>query len=181
MRHLVIRTVLVPVLLAISLAVTAGADDPPHLRIVDHRLKEQVERAARQSDTLRELIARIETASALVFVQCDPSLKTSLSAHLGLVTRVDQLRFVHIAVRCTLPESQLIPILAHEFHHALEIGERPEIVDSDSMELFYESVGFESGRDGSHRAFETEAARAVQQRVADELRRPVLGPTTGTR
>jgi hypothetical protein len=60
-------------------------------------------------------------------------------------------------------------------------GERPEIVDSDSMELFYESVGFESGRDGSHRAFETEAARAVQQRVADELRRPVLGPTTGTR
>jgi hypothetical protein len=179
MRHIVVRPVLLAVLLTKSVAVAAAAGDPPHLRIVDRRLKEQVERTARQSETLRELIARIEAAPALVFVQCDPSLKASLSAHLGLVTRVDQLRFVHIAVRCTLPESQLIPILAHEFHHALEIGERPEIVDNDSMELFYESIGFESGRDGSHRAFETDAARAVQQQVSDELRRPA--PTNATR
>jgi hypothetical protein len=181
MRHLGIRATVLLVLLATGFAVTAVAADPPHLRIVDRRLKEQVDRAAQQSETLRELIARIESASALVFVQCDPSLKAALSAHLGLVTRVDQLRFVHIAVRCTLPESQLIPILAHEFHHALEIGERPEIVDTDSMELFYESVGFESGRDGSHRAFETEAARAVQRQVADELRRPASGTINGTR
>lgn len=149
----------------------AQTDGRPHLRVVERWLRVLLEHAVEQSETMRDLVTRIEAAPALVFVQCDPSLSASLSARLGLINRVDELRYVQIAIRCTLPDQLLMPTLAHEFQHALEIGERPYIVDVASMTAFYESAGFESSRNGMHRAFETAEARAVQQRVAEELKR----------
>ena len=65
--------------------------------------------------------------------------------------------------------------------HALEIGERTDILDAEAMESLYEDIGFESFENGSHKSFETEAAIAVQHTVDVEMgMRPARTPGTVT-
>jgi hypothetical protein len=59
------------------------------------------------------------------------------------------------------------------------IGERSDILDAEDMESLYEDIGFESFDNGSHKRFETEAAKTVQRTVDDEMgMRPA--PKAGT-
>ncbi len=68
-----------------------------------------------------------------------------------------------------------IALLAHELQHALEIGERTDILDAEGMESLYEEIGFQSSGSGSHKSYETEAAMAIQRAVDDELGRAGRG------
>ena len=86
---------------------------------------------------------------------------------------------MRVHVDCTLSPRRQIALLAHELQHALEIGERTDILDVEDMESLYENIGFESLDNGSHKSFETEAAMTVQHAVDDEMgMRPAR--TTGT-
>ena len=85
-------------------------------------------------------------------------------------------RYIRVDRRCLEASARLIPTLAHELQHALEIGLSEEIISNDSMEAYYEDVGFETSRDGTHRGFETAAALTIQQQVTKEWRRrPAAG------
>jgi hypothetical protein len=68
--------------------------------------------------------------------------------------------------------------MAHELQHALEIGQRTDILDAEGMESLYEEIGFQSSDNGYHKSYETEAAKAVQRAVDNELgMRPARGTT----
>ena len=147
----------------------AAADYDSHIRISDHRLKTLVELGTFRSETFRHLVAALDAAPVLVFVGCDLRLPVRLSARLTFVTSVAALRYVRVDIACALPSRRQVPLLAHEFQHALEIGLASDITDLDSMEEHYESVGFQTYGDKSHKSFETDAALRVEQRVKDEL------------
>lgn len=163
-------------LITCALTVTAvagvrGEERSIHIRVVDPKLRAYLDDAALRSQTMRERVTRIEAASVVVFIDCEPFLPGPVSGRVGFVTRVQELRYVRIDVRCALRPVRLMPVLAHELQHVLEIGEDLSIVDVDSMESYYESVGYEIGRKGSHRSFETRAAREIERRVEQELTR----------
>jgi len=88
---------------------------------------------------------------------------------LNFVTSVHGMRYVRVDIDCTLSPRRQIALLAHELQHALEIGERTDIHDAEGMELLYEEIGFQSFENGSHRSYETDAAKAIQRAVEDEL------------
>lgn len=170
---MVFRKVLIPVLLLIAAVDVAAQESAPHIRILNPDLNKVFVQATSRSQTLRALADKIEATPVVVYLDCDPYLPNALSGRIGLVASVQEVRYVRIDVRCSLPNIQLIPVLAHELQHAIEIGEAANITDDNSLELYYETVGFEVGRNGAHRAFESMAARDVQQRVHMELIRPV--------
>lgn len=150
-------------------AAPAAADEDSHIRISDHGLKALVELGISRSDTFRELVAALDAAPIIVFVGCDMRLPIRLSARLSFLTSVATVRYVRVDIACALPSRRQVPLLAHEFQHALEIGLASDITDLDSMEEHYESVGFQTYGDRSHKAFETDAALRVEQWVKDEL------------
>ena len=152
-----------------SPAATANAE-PPRLRVSDRHLKALLDFGLAHSPTLAALVDRIEQASVLVFVDCGVRMPSRVGARLMFVTSVNDMRYVKIEIDCGLTPIQRVPLLAHELQHALEVGGRPDIVDINSMEAYYEEVGFEVSSDLSHRAFETAAAMDAQRRVHAEIR-----------
>ena len=123
------------------------------------------------SETFRTLVARLDGAPIQVFANCDSQLPEGLSGRLRFVSSVGGVRYVQVAVRCSLPPRRQLSFLAHELQHAVEIADNVEIADADSMESYYADVGFETHVDNSHhRSFETDAALSVQRRVERELK-----------
>ncbi len=143
---------------------------PPHVRVSDRNLKALLDFGVANSPTLAALVERIEQTSVLVFVDCGVRMPSRVGARLIFVTSVSSMRYVKIEIDCTLTTIQRVPLLAHELQHALEVGSQPRIIDTDSMESYYEEVGFDVSSDLSHRAFETAAAMDAQRRVQAELR-----------
>ena len=155
--------------LALSVASVSAADLGSHIRISDANLRELKDQGAVRSETFRELLVRLEATSVLVFVDCEWFMPSGVGGHTAFMTVVDGLRYVRVAIGCSLSARLRLIMLAHELQHALEIGENPAVTDVDSMESYYESAGFQDRYQRIDRSFETEAAIAVQRRVEQEL------------
>ena len=139
-----------------------------HIHHSDSNMATLMDRGIAGSETFRSLVAQLDAAPIQVLTKCDLSLPDSVSGRLNLVTSVQGVRYVQLAIRCTL-STRSVSFLAHELQHALEIANNPEIDDADSMESYYAEVGFPTYLVGSHRSFETDAAIMIQRRVYEEL------------
>lgn len=156
-------------LISFGVSHNAFADTAPRIRVLDPGLKELFDQGVAQSPTLRTLVERLETFSVLVFADADIRMPVQLGARLNFVTSVNGLRYVRVDIDCTLPARRQVALLAHELQHALEIGERPDVVDVEAMELMYEDIGFQPFEQRRRRNFETDTAIAVQEAVEEEL------------
>jgi hypothetical protein len=157
------------VLLALYLPYNGSAETSPRIRILDGPLKSLFEHGVTQSPTFRTLVEKVEASSILVFVEGDIRMPERLGARLNFVTSVNDLRYVRVDINCTLAPRRQIALLAHELQHALEIADRPDILETEAMETLFEDIGFQSFENGRHRSFETEAAIEVQETVDREL------------
>jgi hypothetical protein len=155
-------------LLTLGLAPVSTAQSP-HLRVLDQPLKTLLDRGAAQSPTLRRLVEEVETTPVLIFVECAMKLPSGVGGRTNFVTSVNAMRFVRVAIDCTLTERWQTTLMAHEIQHALEIGRRPDVDDVEAMEELYEEIGIPTVRDRAHRHFETAEAMAVQRAVEQEL------------
>jgi hypothetical protein len=155
----------------------AEAQDGSRVRVLDRGLKGLLEFGSELSPTLRYLLEQLEATSVLVFVDCNPRMPERIGARSNFVASVNGVRYVRVDVDCALVYRQQLSLLAHELQHALEIGGRSDIVDADSMESYYEDIGFQTYDDGKHKEFETFEAIAVQRRVDAET----SGKVTRTR
>ena len=105
----------------------------------------------------------------LIFVECAVKLPSGVGGRMNFVTSVKGMRFVRVAIDCSLTERWQTTLMAHEIQHALEIGRRPEVDDVEAMEELYEEIGIPTVRDRAHRHFETVEAMAVQRAVEQDL------------
>jgi hypothetical protein len=168
------------ILLVITLAtpLRSDAQSSPHVRFLDSVLKGLFEQGLQQSPTLRALVDKIEAAPILVFIEGDIRMPAHIGARLNFVTSVNGMRYVRVDIDCTLSVRRQVALMAHELQHALEIGQRTDILDAEGMESLYEEIGFQSSDNGYHKSYETEAAKAVQRAVDNELgMRPARGTT----
>jgi hypothetical protein len=148
---------------------TTAAAQTANVRIVDRALNTLFEVGLAQSPTLDALVTELNAAPILVFADCNMQMPSRIGARLNLLTSVGQTRYVRVRVDCALAPRHQIALLAHEIQHALEIAGRPDVLDEEDMESFYEQIGFATLRDSSHTRMETTAAIDVQQRVTEEL------------
>jgi hypothetical protein len=170
------RVALILLLITAAVPNRSYAQSAPHVRFLDPVLKELFEQGRQQSPTLRALVEKVEAAPILVFIVGDIRMPVYVGARLNFVTSVNGLRYVRVEIDCTLSPRRQIALLAHELQHALEIGERTDILDAEGMESLYEEIGFQSSDSGSHKSYETEAAKAIQRAVDEELgMRPARG------
>jgi hypothetical protein len=117
-----------------------------------------------------------------VIVYVDPKLtRQSLGAYLAHNVVVSGgVRYLHVAIDARGAESRLVPLLAHELQHAVEVAAEPGARDPQSVEQLLERLAIQFGCGGTS-CTETQAARDVEvpSAVSSEpppIERPTIAP-----
>jgi hypothetical protein len=136
-------------------------------------LRALIDEGATRSDTLRNVLARLERGQWVVFIfpgQCpDQQLVACLTHTVG---DYDGYRSLRILVDVGRQHYDgVLASVAHELMHALEVVDAPEVIDAVTMRDFFRRIGRESV--SSHRvtAYETSTAVTIGETVRHELQR----------
>ncbi len=148
-----------------ALAVTAP--DAAHVRTVEPRFRAVMDAGLSRSETFRRLVVTLDESNVIVYI--DPKVgRPDLGGYLAhqIVAR-GGFRYLRIAVDLQGSESHLIPVLAHELQHAIEVAETPEALDAEGLEQVFIQRALPSGC--GHACYETKMARDVELIVGKEL------------
>lgn len=148
----------------------AGPFEKPHVRITDPRLRQLVAAGRSASPTFRSLVERLERSNVVVYLQSDVYGTPGVAGRLSFLSVVADTRYVVIRLTPLRSTVQQLAMIGHELQHAVEVAERPGIVDAGSMYREYRRFGYLSDVNGPGVTVETKAALQVGLRVSDELR-----------
>jgi hypothetical protein len=167
------RSIRVMAVVLITFACTPSAHGQapagsPRLRIQDPQIQRLVSAGRESSRSFAALLDRLDTGDVVVYVQCS-RLRANVEGELTFLSAVAGNRYVLVRLAWNLAAARKIAILGHELQHALEIAERPDIVDRDSLESAYESFGFARRRSGDTVDFDTAAAVKAGHTIWREL------------
>ncbi len=145
-----------------------------HVRPVDPKAATILAAGSARSGTFRRLVEQLEDAEVVVYVETQ---QLTYPGELQLLTATPVCRYLRVSIRVPGLDNELVPWLAHELWHALEIARAPEVTDRASLLRFYSRVGGAVRADGGVE-IETLAAQQVQATVLDELRRAATASGT---
>jgi hypothetical protein len=136
------------------------------VRAMSPALSALLDEGMSRSVSFRALIGRIEQSDLIVYVREEYVSMGSLRGSLTFVSSAGGSRYLLIRLS-GLSRSRRLATLAHELQHAVEIAERPDIVDEASLIRAYAQFGtsVRSNASGKGRRVDTDAAVAVGQRV----------------
>jgi hypothetical protein len=128
--------------------------------------------------TFRDLVDGIGKTDAIVYVEAGVCAFGHLDGCLlPSIAATASSRYLRIALTQPLrlrSRNRLIALIGHELQHALEVAERPDIIDVTSMTEMFRRIGFPlKGRSG----YETSAARAAGAAVLRDMQ--TLKPSGG--
>jgi len=157
---------------AVALLMCASAgDDPPctptvRVRAATALVRSLLDDVTAASATVRGLMSRLDQTDAIVYIEQTMSPGIPL-ARTKLVNANRDARFLRIGINAALPWPDVMPLIAHELQHAVEIAERRDVRDDAAVRRLYARIGRKVGQD----SFETDAARDVELRVRAEIRK----------
>lgn len=134
---------------------------------MDAQMRGLVQAGREQSPSFSALVDRLAATDVVVYVKC-ALLRPHLDGELTFLSAVAGFRYVVVRIAPHLTTPRKIAILGHELQHALEIAERPEIVDSATLARAYEQFGF-TRRAGSRMDFDTAAAIGTGRTIWREV------------
>jgi hypothetical protein len=150
----------------VSAQATPAPGTVSRLRAVDKKAAVLLRSGVERSATFRGITEAIESSDLVVYVETRPLI---LPSQLQFVSATPTCRYLRISVRPMGLDTELIPWLAHELWHAVEIAAEPDVRSQADLVDLYARIG--SGfRSGSGVLMETVAAQETQQIVLDELR-----------
>ena len=152
------------------LAALAGqAASVRHVRASEPKIAALIEDGLARSATFRRLVESLDRSDVIVYI--DPKLtRQSLGAYLAHNIVVSGgVRYLHIAIDTHGAESRIVPLLAHELQHAVEVATEPGVRDPRSVEQLFERLAIQFGCGGTS-CTETQAAKDVEAAVSTEFR-----------
>jgi hypothetical protein len=156
------------VFMVLALALTTQESAPLHVRTADSTILALIDAGVSGSATFRGLIATLNESDVIVYVAPNRARNT-LGGYLAhnIVSQGEH-RYLRIAVDTAGTKHRLVPLLAHELQHAVEVAQAPDARDAQSLERLFSqlAVGFGCGATD---CFETQAARDVEHIVKEEL------------
>jgi hypothetical protein len=133
--------------LAISASVTFAAEPrssqpdetwrEARVRPQDPRLVELIRTGVGRSATLRDIVRRLEAGNLIVYISLNPAMKSNLAGKLTWMTRSGIFRYVKVTINTEQSSDAMIATLAHELHHALEVGGDDSVIDQRSLAGLY--------------------------------------------
>ncbi len=170
MTHRCFASLLVFALVLAAIA-PARANDFPRLRTVDRNVSALLQEGLANSPSLRALVDRLAGGDVVVYLKCE-RLPPYLDGRLTFVSAAGGFRYVLVLLASDRPPQRKIAALGHELQHAVEIAERPAIVDQASLARAYAEFGFERRPAvWGVTAFDTVAAMDAGEQIRREITR----------
>jgi hypothetical protein len=156
-------------MMVLALAVTAQDSSHRHVRASEGRILALIETGLSRSTTFRSLIATLDESDVIVYLE-PKTTRQNLGGYLAheVVTRGGY-RYLRIAIDTKGSEGRLVPLLAHELQHAVEVARSPEAIDAESLEQLFVRLSVQFGCGGTT-CSETQAAKDIEHIVSDELK-----------
>ena len=138
------------------------------LRALDEKSAALLQAGNARSAAFRRLTQVIERSDLVVYVQTH---QLNLPGQLQFVSATPGGRYLRVSVRVPGLDNDLLPWLAHELWHAVEIAGAPEIKDGVSLVRYYERLhgGFRAGGTAKMVRMETVQAQKIRTMVFSEL------------
>jgi hypothetical protein len=155
------------------------APDYPHIRSGNPDLMAAASLGLEASPLMREIVGRIESSDAVVYLVCEASRTPGIAAHVSFISAAGGRRYLRVAVDPRFSGAQLIGLLGHELQHAAEIAGEPSVVDERSLAAFYHRVGF-AVPSGRAARFESAAAIDAGRRVMRDAAAHVAAAAAAT-
>jgi hypothetical protein len=147
----------------------------PRVRPYDGRSAALLLEGLERSATMRAIVDRLEQRDVIVYVQMQPALRKRLAGTMTWLAATESHRYVRISLNPELMHESLIAALGHELQHALEVAESPSVVDTASLQAYYEQHGMSTA---THiNGWDSMAARVV----GDDVRRELYGARSARR
>ncbi len=138
------------------------------IRPTDKKAASLLQAGNARSATFRRLAELIEQSDLVLYVETG---RLPLRSKLQFVCASPNARYVRVSVRVPGLDNDLVPWLAHELWHAIEIAGAPDVRDEASLQQFYERLNRGFRTDGTVQ-IETIEAQETQNIVLAELRQP---------
>jgi hypothetical protein len=162
------RLAIATVLLVFGTSSPLVAQVNPHIRSLDHRLARTISEGVLRSPTFARIVDGLERSDVIVYIGFDQQILTSFGGRTTVMTAHGKWRYLRIAICPRLSDFQRTAMVAHELHHALEIGSSSEVHDMNSLRRLYRSIGVPSRCHSE--CYETTGAVKAAQDVERELR-----------
>ncbi len=179
--HLLV-TCFILVIIPAALAADA-ASNVSHVRTTEPQLASLLRDAMLQSPAFRELVTQLSESDVIVYVKTDRHLSRDLAGHLRFAGSGGGRRYVVVSLAWGCSGTRSMATLGHELRHALEIAERPDIVDAPTLARAFAGFAQQSTQ-GTTYSFETAAAIETGERVWSEVSqggRRIAGRAVGGR
>jgi hypothetical protein len=134
-----------------------------HVRPTTRTAASLLEQGAARSATFRHLVETLERSDMIVGVETGYLTRPS---QLVFITATPAARYVRIALNRNAVDDELLPWLAHELQHAVEIASSPGITSNATLQAFYREHGLVTW-DGN-------ACTRAAQEVAVIVRREIV-------
>ncbi len=124
-------------MMMLALAVTAQDSSRRHVRATEPRILALIDAGISRSPMFRGLVAALDESDVIVYIE--PKIaRQNLGGYLRHhVVAQGGYRYLRIVIDTQGSESRLIPVLAHELQHALEIARSPNARDAERMERVF--------------------------------------------
>lgn len=120
--------------------------------------------ALRHSAVVRGLVEDLAASDVIVHVSLGRPAG-GVAASTIFITATEHARYLRVTLDTMTPPHDLIPFLAHELEHVLEIARHPEVRNAEGMHRLYGRIGLNARALVS---YETDGARAVERRARAE-------------
>jgi hypothetical protein len=137
------------------------------VRPLDAVLAAAVDEGLASSATFQRIVSAIASTDGIVFLsvgRCPAGLRACLGHK---VTRAGGNRLLFVTVNTSRIDQRLIPTLAHELQHAVEVLSEPSNTCAEAVRAYFARIGYLAR---APHVFETDAARDVGDAVAEELK-----------
>ena len=162
-------------ILVLALAVTAqdstssSAASRRHVRASEPRILALIDAGLSRSATFRSLVSALDESDVIVYIEPKVT-RQNLGGYLAhQVVARGGYRYLHVAVETKGSDGRLIPLLAHELQHAVEVAQAPKAVDAKSLEDLFDGLSVKFGCGGTT-CSETQAAKDIEHIVSEELK-----------
>jgi hypothetical protein len=156
-------------MMMLALAVTAQNSTERHVRTEERRILALIDAGLSRSTTFRQLVDTLNMSDVIVYVE-PKRTRQALGGYIAHnITVTGSYRYVHVAIETQGSEGRLIPLLAHELQHAVEVAQAPDARDPESLERLFSRLAVKFGCDGTS-CSETQGAKDVEHLVSEELK-----------
>ena len=145
---------------------SASASTPrvPHVRMRDAGVERLLLEGLDRSPTLRRLVRTLESSNVIVYVELKMDMPDSLPAGLAFGGVGGGVRYLRVWLNPSNTRTQMIAMLGHELHHAVEVAAAPSVRCADTLAAHFATIGRRAAN-----GWETDAARNAGRAVQREF------------